>query len=122
MALPAIPPGVALLTDKGGKETVLRNDRVDKNDRDVRLLGAGQCRDQRLLTHDHNDDGVDFLGDGVVELLRLQCRIKWTLHDGHIKARSLGRIGEAAGHAADILIGDRAIEECDTLGTFRPSL
>ena len=88
----------------------------------MRLFGTGQRRNQGLLTHHHDDDGVDFLGDGIVELLGLQCRIERALHDGDIKTRGFRRVGEAAGHAADIFVGDRAVEERDPLATFRPGL
>ena len=75
---------------------------------------------ERLLAHDHHDDGVDLLGDGVIELLRLKRRIERALHHRDVEPVGFGGFSEAAGHAADEFVGDRPIEKGHSLAAFRP--
>ena len=92
--------------------TVARR-RVDEEDRDTGLLGADQGGHDSLLGAGDDGQHIELAGDGVVDLLRLQCRIEMLTDRVHFHPERVRLGNESLGQRRDERVRRRRDEKDD---------
>src|SRR5207253_2780473 len=86
---------------------------VDQDHRRAGLLGADQRRHDSLLGAGDDGQHVELAGDGVVDLLRLQCRIEMLTDRVHFHPERVRLGNESLGQRRDERVRRRRDEKGD---------